>query len=61
MQSAPLTTYKLVALLTTFIAGVSLLIAGMLALRLDRTRDALRSNLQACPCCREAIEAPAEK
>lgn len=62
MSSAPppLLAYKLVAILTTFIAGVSLLVACLLMLRVDRARDALRSKLQDCPCCHEALAAPAE-
>lgn len=60
MSSAPpLLAYKLVAILTTFIAAVSLLVAGMLALRLDRTRGVLHAKLETCPCCREALAPPA--
>lgn len=60
MSSAPPTlAYKLVAILTTFIAAVSLLVAGMLMVRLDRTRGVLRDKLQACPCCQEALAPPA--
>lgn len=59
MSSAPSNlAYKLVAILTTFIAAVSLIVAGMLMLRLDRTRGVLRDKLQACPCCQEALAAP---
>ncbi|WAS95902.1 hypothetical protein [Nannocystis punicea] len=61
MSSAPtppLLAYKLVAILTTFIAGVSLLVAVMLMLRVGKTRDLLQSKLQACPCCHEALAAP---
>jgi hypothetical protein len=54
----PLLAYKLVAILTTFIAGVSLLVAVMLMLRVDKTRDLLQGKLQACPCCHEALAAP---
>jgi hypothetical protein len=62
MSSAPpLLAYKLVAILTTFIAAVSLLVAGALALRVDRTRGALHGKLQTCPCCREALAPPAPK
>lgn len=60
MASAPpVLAYKLVAILTTFIAAVSLLVAGMLVLRLDKSRGALRDKLQACPCCIEALAPPA--
>lgn len=61
MSSAPtppLLAYKLVAILTTFIAGVSLLVAVMLVLRLGKTRDLLQGKLQACPCCQEALTGP---
>lgn len=58
--SPPLLAYKLVAILTTFIAGVSLLVACLLMLRVERARDALQDKLQACPCCHEALAAPAE-
>ncbi|WP_434418994.1 hypothetical protein [Nannocystis pusilla] len=61
MSSAPtppLLAYKLVAILTTFIAGVSLLVAVMLVLRLGKTRDVLQSKLQTCPCCQEALANP---
>lgn len=61
MSSAPtppLLAYKLVAILTTFIAGVSLLVAVMLVLRLGKTRDLLQGKLQACPCCQEALASP---
>ena len=52
MSSAPSNlAYKLVAILTTFIAAVSLIVAVMLVLRLDRVRGVLRDKLQACPCC----------
>lgn len=60
MSSAPpppLLAYKLVAILTTFIAGVSLLVAVMLMLRVGKTRDLLQGKLQACPCCHEALTA----
>lgn len=62
MSSAPpppLLAYKLVAILTTFIAAVSLLVAGMLMLRVDKTRGVLQGKLQTCPCCSEALAAPA--
>lgn len=55
----PVLAYKLVAILTTFIAAVSLLVAGALVLRLDKTRGVLRDKLQACPCCQEALAPPA--
>lgn len=55
----PVLAYKLVAILTTFIAAVSLLVAGALMLRLDKSRGALRDKLQACPCCTEALAPPA--
>ncbi|MDC0721036.1 hypothetical protein [Nannocystis bainbridge] len=61
MSSAPtppLLAYKLVAILTTFIAGVSLLVAVMLMIRVDKARDLLQSKLQACPCCSEALANP---
>jgi hypothetical protein len=61
MSSAPtppLLAYKLVAILTTFIAGVSLLVAVMLMVRVDRARDLLQGKLQACPCCSEALANP---
>ncbi len=59
MSSAPSNlAYKLVAILTTFIAAVSLIVAVMLVLRLDRVRGVLRDKLQACPCCQEALVAP---
>lgn len=54
----PVFAYKIVAILTTFIAAVSLLVAGVLALRLDRTRGALQGKLAACPCCQEALAPP---
>lgn len=61
MSSAPppLLAYKLVAIMTTFIAAVSLLVAGALMLRVDKARGALQSKLQSCPCCHEALAAPA--
>lgn len=59
MSSAPPTlAYKLVAILTTFIAAVSLLVAVMLVVRLDRTRGVLQAKLQSCPCCQEALAPP---
>lgn len=54
-QPPPLLAYKLVAILTTFIAGVSLLVAVMLMMRVDKARDLLQGKLQACPCCHEAL------
>jgi hypothetical protein len=58
-KAPPLLAYKLVAILTTFIAAVSLLVAGMLALRVERTRGILHGKLQSCPCCQEALAPPA--
>ena len=55
----PLLAYKLVAILTTFIAAVSLLVAVMLMLRVERTRGVLHDKLQSCPCCHEALAPPA--
>lgn len=49
----PPRTAQMVVLLTGLIAFISILVAGMLAIRLDRTRDVLRERLQACPCCEE--------
>ena len=60
-KAPPILAYQLVAILTTFIAAVSLLVAGMLFLRLDRTRGVLRDKLQACPCCQEALAPPSPK
>lgn len=44
---------QLVVLFTGFIAFTSILVAGMLAMRLDRTRGALHQALQQCPCCQD--------
>lgn len=57
-KAPPILAYQIVAILTTFIAAVSLLVAGMLVLRLDRTRGVLRDKLQDCPCCQEALTSP---
>jgi hypothetical protein len=51
----PPRTAQMVVLLTGFIAFISVLVAGMLAIRLDRTRDVLRERLQACTCCEERL------
>ncbi len=44
---------QLVVLFTGFIAFASILVAGMLAVRLDRTRGALNQALQQCACCQD--------
>lgn len=49
----PPRTAQMVVLLTGFIAFISILVAGMLAIRLDRTRDVLHQRIQACTCCEE--------
>lgn len=49
----PPRTAQMVVILTGFIAFTSILVAGMLAIRLDRTRDVLRQRLDACTCCQE--------
>ena len=49
----PPRTAQMVVLLTGFIAFISILVAGMLTIRLDRTRGVLRQHLQACACCEE--------
>lgn len=42
---------QLVVLFTGFIAFTSILVAGMLAVRLDRTRGALHQAIQQCGAC----------
>jgi hypothetical protein len=49
----PTRTAQLVVMLTGFIAFTSILVAGMLAIRLDRTRDALHQRLKTCECCED--------
>lgn len=44
---------RMFVLLTGFIAFTSVLVAGLLALRLERSRDALQRQLQACTCCED--------
>jgi hypothetical protein len=44
---------RIAVLLTGFIAFTSILVAGMLAMRLDRTRGALQQRLAECPCCQD--------
>jgi len=44
---------RLAVLLTGFIAFTSIVVAGMLAVRLDRTRGALQQRLQQCACCQD--------
>jgi hypothetical protein len=49
----PPRTAQMVVIFTGFIAFTSILVAGMLAIRLDRTRDVLRHRLEACACCED--------
>jgi len=44
---------RIAVLLTGFIAFTSIVVAGMLAIRLDRTRGALMQRLSECPCCQD--------
>ena len=44
---------RMAVLLTGFIAFTSIIVAGMLAIRLDRTRGALMQRLAECPCCQD--------
>ena len=44
---------RIAVLLTGFIAFTSIVVAGMLAVRLDRTRGALQLRLQQCACCQD--------
>lgn len=44
---------RLAVLFTGFIAFTSIVVAGMLAVRLDRSRGALLLKLQQCPCCQD--------
>ena len=45
----PPRTAQMVVLLTGFIAFISILVAGMLAIRLDRTRDVLDRSARTLP------------
>ena len=44
---------RIAVLLTGFIAFSSIIVAGMLAIRLARTRGALLQRLQECACCQD--------
>jgi hypothetical protein len=45
------TNARLIVVMTGFIAFTSIAVAGTLALRLSRAREALAARLQACACC----------
>ncbi len=49
----PPRTAQWVVIMTGFIAFLSILVAGMLAIRLDRTRGVLQQRLQQCECCQD--------
>jgi len=44
---------RMAVLFTGFIAFTSILVAGMLAIRLDRTRGALKQRMHECACCQD--------
>jgi hypothetical protein len=44
---------RLVVLMTGLMAFTSIAVAGMLAVRLSRTRALLQQKLQACECCQD--------
>lgn len=44
---------RMAVLLTGFIAFTSILVAGMLAVRLDRARGVLQQRMQQCACCQD--------
>ena len=44
---------RIAVLLTGFIAFSSIVVAGMLAVRLDRARGALQQRLHDCQCCQD--------
>jgi len=50
---------RLAVLFTGFIAFSSIVVAAMLAVRLDRSRGALQLKLQQCACCQELRPGPA--
>ncbi len=49
----PPRTAQIAVFLTGFMAFLSIIVAAMLALRLDQTRTALHHRLQQCACCDE--------
>ena len=46
---------RMAVLLTGFIAFSSIVVAGMLAVRLDRTRGALQQRAAQCACCQDLV------
>lgn len=48
-----LSNARMAVVLTGFIAFTSIVVAGMLAVRLDRTRGALQQRMQQCACCQD--------